>query len=69
MPARTPRDAVLSNIIAVATISLLAGMFLIQGVVNAVRGERFLTWLFFLCLPFFAFAIVVLTRRILSEIR
>jgi hypothetical protein len=29
MPARTSRDAVLSNIIAVATISFLAGMFLI----------------------------------------
>ena len=66
MPARTPRDAVLSNIIAVATISFLAAMFLIQGVVNAVRGERLLMWVFFLCMPFFAAAIVIVSRRTLK---
>ena len=64
MPAPTPRDAALSDIIAVATISFVAGMFLIQGVVNAVRGERLLMWVFFLCMLFFAAAIVIVSRRI-----
>jgi hypothetical protein len=65
MSARTPRDAVLSNIIAVSTISFLTGIFLMQGVVNAVRGEQLLMWLFFLCIPIFAASIVIVTRRTL----
>jgi hypothetical protein len=69
MAAASPRDRVLGNIIAMVSISVVTGLFFMQGVVNAVRGERLLTWLFFLCLPFLAFAIVVLTRRILREIR
>jgi hypothetical protein len=69
MTAASPKDRVLGNIIAIVSISVLTGFFFMQGVVNAVRGERLLTWLFFLCLPFLAFAIVVLARRILREIR
>jgi hypothetical protein len=69
MVTASPRDRVLGNIIAIVSVSFITGVFFMQGIVNAVRGERFLTWLFFLCLPFFAFAIVVLARRILSEIR
>jgi hypothetical protein len=65
MSARTPRDAVLSNIIAVSTISFLTGIFLMQGVVNAVRGEQLLMWLLFLCIPIFAASIVIVTRRTL----
>jgi hypothetical protein len=65
MSARTPRDAVLSNIIVVSTISFLTGIFLMQGVANAVRGERLLMWLFFLCIPFFAASIIIVSRRIL----
>jgi hypothetical protein len=41
-------------------------MFLIQGVVNAVRGERLLMWVLFLCMPFFATAIVIVSRRTLK---
>ena len=33
---------------------------------NAVRGERLLMWVFFLCMLFFAAAIVIVSRRILK---
>ena len=57
MAASSPRDAALGNIISLVTIACVSGLFFMQGVVNAVRGERLLTWLFFLCMPYFALCI------------
>jgi hypothetical protein len=68
MPTPSPRDVVLGQIMALVTISCLAGIFFMQGVINAARGD-WMAWLFFLSLPFFAFVIVLVSRRILREIR
>jgi hypothetical protein len=59
---------VLGNILGIVTIAFLAGIFFMQGVLNWVRGE-WLAWLLFLGIPCFAVVIVILTRRILREIR
>jgi hypothetical protein len=68
MPTPSPRDVVLGQIIALVSISFLLGIFFMQGVTNAVRGD-WVAWLFFLSLPLLAFAIVVVSRRISREIR
>lgn len=69
MAASSPRDAALGNIISLVTIACISGLFFMQGVVNAVRGVRLLTWLFFLCMPYFALCIVILSRRLLRDVR
>jgi hypothetical protein len=59
---------VLGQILALVSISFALGMFFVQGVTNAVRGD-WVAWLFFLSLPILAFGIVLVSRRILREIR
>jgi hypothetical protein len=68
MPTPSPRDVVLGQIMALVIVSIFVGMFFMQGVMNAVRGD-WVAWLFFLSLPFFAFVIVLVSRRILRVIR
>jgi hypothetical protein len=68
MPTPSPRDVVLGQIIVLVGISFFLGIFFVQGVANAVRGDR-VAWLFFLSLPILAFSIVLVSRRILREIR
>jgi len=67
MATPSPRDVVLGQIMALVSISFLLGVLFIQGVTNAVRGDWVAT-LFFLSFPFLAFAIVLVSRRILREI-
>jgi hypothetical protein len=68
MPARTPRDALLGQLISLVSIAIAAGAFFIQCAVNWARGERLLTAMFLLSLPWLAFGIVVVSRRILKTV-
>jgi len=64
MLARTPREAVLGQIKNLVSFAFATGVFLMQGAVNWVRGERLLTCMFLFSLVVLVFGIAVVSRRI-----
>jgi hypothetical protein len=68
MPARAPREALLGQIKNLVGFAFAAGVFLMQGAVNWVRGERLLTFMVIFTAAWLVFGVVVVSRRILKAI-
>jgi hypothetical protein len=68
MPARTTREALLGQVKSLVGFAFATGVFLMQGAVNWVRGERLLTCMFLFSVAWLVFGVVVVGRRILKAV-
>jgi hypothetical protein len=66
MSTQSPRDIAFGGIIAISTVSFLAGLFLMSGIQQVLRHDP-VAGLTFLLIPMFAFANVLHGRRILRQ--
>jgi hypothetical protein len=66
MSTQSPRDIAFGGIIAISTMSFLAGLFLMSGIQQVLRHDA-VAGLTFLLNPMFAFAGVLHGRRILRQ--
>jgi hypothetical protein len=64
--SQSPRDVAFGGIIAISTMSFLAGLFLMSGIQQVLRHDP-IAGLTFLLIPMFAFAGVLHGRRILKQ--
>jgi hypothetical protein len=67
MSSASPRDTAVGGIIAVASMSFLAGIFLMTGVQKLVQHDPIYIGAFLL-IPCLVFAAVLNARRILSAV-
>ena len=66
MPARTPREALLGQIKNLVGFAFAGGVFLMEGAVNWVRGERLLTCMLLFSVAWLVFGVVIVSRRMLK---